>query len=389
MTKSATAITEQVDSTTAGEDLGRQIRETFKGQSADAVVLFASARHDYSKLLAALAEASGTEIIVGSSSAGEFTHLSRGEGYASALGLRAGGTMRFAAAVGRELAADPRAAARRVAESFEGMGARPLPYRYALVMTDALAGYTDTVVEELTIATGGNYGFFGGGAGDDGRFQKTHVFSGIESFTNAVVALEIQSEQPIGVGVSHGWVPASDGFRVTEADGMRLVSLNGAPAIVAFEEYADATGQKLDRANPLPFFLHNILGIKSGVNHRLRVPLGVYEDGSVACAAAIPSGVIVHIMKTTEASAALAAEQATRAALAGLTGRKPGAALVFDCVATRMRLGRAFDEELKACATLLEPAGFVGCNTYGQIARAEGQFGGFHNCTAVVCVLPE
>jgi len=34
------------------------------------------------------------------------------------------------------------------------------------------------------------------------------------------------------------------------------------------------------------------------------------------------------------------------------------------------------------------PAGFVGCNTYGQIARAEGQFGGFHNCTAVVCVLP-
>lgn len=85
----------------------------------------------------------------------------------------------------------------------------------------------------------------------------------------------------------------------------------------------------------------------------------------------------------------LAAEHATRAALASLGGRRPGAALVFDCVATRLRLGRAFDNELKACADLLSPAGFVGCNTYGQIARAEGQFGGFHNCTAVVCVLPE
>lgn len=387
--KSVTAITAEADSTLAGEMLGRQIRAAFDGESADAVVLFASARHDYGKLLTALGEASGTQTIVGSSSAGEFTHLTRGEGYASALALRAGGSMRFAAGFGCDLAANPRAAARRVAESFKGMGARPLPYRYALVMTDALAGYSDAVVEELTIATGGSYGFFGGGAGDDGRFQKTHVFAGVESFTNAVVALEIQSDQPIGVGVSHGWVPAGEGLRVTEADGMRLVSLNGAPAIVAFEDHAEVTRQTLDRTNPLPFFLHNILGIKSGDNHRLRVPLGVNADGSVACAAAVPSGAIVQIMRTTEASAALAAEQATRAALAGLMGRKPAAALVFDCVATRMRLGRAFDAELKACAALLEPAGFVGCNTYGQIARAEGQFGGFHNCTAVVCVLPE
>ena len=61
---------------------------------------------------------------------------------------------------------------------------------------------------------------------------------------------------------------------------------------------------------------------------------------------------------------------------------------MFDCVATRLRLGRAFEDELRACASLLDPAGFVGCNTYGQIARSEGQVSGFHNCTAVVCLLP-
>ena len=148
------------------------------------------------------------------------------------------------------------------------------------------------------------------------------------------------------------------------------------------------TGQAFDSKDPLPFFLHNILGIQSGESFRLRVPLGVEADGTVACAAAIPQGAIVHIMKTSEASAVLAAEQATRSALEALGGRKPGAALVFDCVATRLRIGSGFENELKACADLLEPAGFVGCNTYGQIARAEGQFGGFHNCTAVVCVLP-
>jgi hypothetical protein len=30
----------------------------------------------------------------------------------------------------------------------------------------------------------------------------------------------------------------------------------------------------------------------------------------------------------------------------------------------------------------------AGCNTFGQIARGEGQFSGFHNCTAVVCIIP-
>jgi hypothetical protein len=297
--------------------------------------------------------------------------------------------MRFAVGIGRNLSADPVAAARAVAGAFGGIGTPALPYRSALVMTDALAGHADAVVEELTVATRGNYRFFGGGAGDDGRFQKTHVFAGTEAVTDAIVALEILSLRPLGVGVSHGWIPAGDGLRVTEAQGSRVISLNGAPAVDAIEDHARATGQTLDRNAPLPFFLHNILGIKSGDEYRLRVPLAVNSDGSISCAADIPQGSVVHVMKTSDESAVSAAERATRSALASLGGQRPRAALVFDCVATRLRMGRAFDDELKACADLLHPAGFVGCNTYGQIARAEGQFGGFHNCTAVVCVLPE
>ena len=387
MTQSCSTITAQRDSSRAGVEIGRAIRDSFAG-AADAVIVFSSARHDYPRLLAALAEASGTRVIVGSSSAGEFTHHTRGEGHVSALGLRSD-SMRFSVGVGRNLSRQPLQAARDVVAGFAAAGPASMPYRAALVMTDALAGHTDAVVEELTLATGGNYQFFGGGAGDDGRFQNTHVFAGTEAMSDAVVALEMLSLRPLGIGVSHGWQPASGGLRVTEVDAMRLVGLNGAPARQAFEDHAEATAQTFDPAEPLPFFLHNVLGIRTGESFRLRVPLAVDADGAVACAAAIPLGAIVHIMKTSEASAVKAAEQATRSALESLGGNRPGAALVFDCVATRLRMGHAFDDELRACADLLSPAGFVGCNTYGQIARAEGQFGGFHNCTAVVCVLPE
>lgn len=387
MTEAVACITNEKDSAAAGTALGRSIRQGLGGNPADAVVVFASAQHDYPTLLSALAETAGTELIVGSSSAGEFTHSSRGEGNVCALGLRSQ-TMQFALGFGTGITADPAAAARRIASTFRGTQGAHFPYRAALVMTDALAGHTDSFVEQLTLATGGNYSFFGGGAGDDGRFQQTHVFAGRQVADGAAVCLEVLSMQPIGVGVSHGWEPAAAAMRVTEVEGSHLIGLNGAPAVEAFEEHARATGQLFDRDDPLPFFLHNILGIEGSGGYRLRVPLSVRPDGGIACAAAIPRGSLVHIMKTTEQSAVVAAQQATRSAIDAIGGREPAAALVFDCVATRLRVGRAFDDELKACADMLHPAGFVGCNTYGQIARAEGQFGGFHNCTAVVCILP-
>lgn len=388
MTETITSITSESDSARAGHELGQAIRAAFHGATADAVIVFASAQHDYSRLLRVLADTCGTEVIVGSSSAGEFTHETCGAGYVSVLAIRSD-TMEFAVGLGFNLSSDPAQAADQVVASFRGVKTRGLPYRAALVMTDALAGHSDALVEALTVATAGNYRFCGGGAGDDGRFQQTHVFAGTEALSDAVVALEILSLRPVGIGVSHGWLPAGSGLRVTEVDGTRLISLNGNPAVQAFEDHAKRMGQAFDSADPLPFFLHNILGIKSDERFRLRVPLGVHPDGSLACAAAIPPGAVVHIMKSTEASAVLAAAQATQSALAALGSAKPAAAIVFDCVATRMRLGQAFDDELRACAELLSPAGFVGCNTYGQIARADGQFGGFHNCTAVVCVLPE
>jgi hypothetical protein len=388
MTQTHIALTEVTDSARAGRELGRAIRESFGGSPADAVVVFASAQHDYPALLQALAQEAGTRTIAGSSSAGEFTHAGRGEGQVSALGIRSS-TMQFAVGLGQGVSSDPPDAARQTVEAFRGLQKPQQPYRSALVMTDALAGHTDALVEELTLRTAGNYRFFGGGAGDDGRFHTTHVFAGTEAYSDAVIALEILSSKPVGVGVAHGWEPTGAGLRVTEAEGTRLVSLNGAPAIQAFRDHAAQGGQTFDEREPLPFFLHNVLGIQGDAGYRLRVPLAVTEDGAVMCAAAVPEGSIVHIMKASAESAVAAARQATQSAINALGGGKPAAAFVFDCVATRLRLGRAFEDELQACAKLLEPAGFVGCNTYGQVARAEGQFSGFHNCTAVVCVLPE
>jgi hypothetical protein len=389
MNKTAIVYTSAPNSSVAAEDLCTQITRALDHETPDVIVLFASPRYDHGVLLSHLERTCTPKILVGASSAGEFTSTTRGEGLACALALRSD-EMEFTAGVGRGLGRDRAAAAREMVRDFRGLGVHAYPYRSALVMTDALAGHADDLVEQLTLVTSGKYQFFGGGAGDDAQFKRTQVFFGTEALSDAAVVLEIVSKKPLGVGVGHGWEPAGAAMRVTEAVGATLVSLNGLPTVDCFEDHALATGQAFNRAEPLPFFLHNIIGIDTGDGYRLRVPLAVLENGAVACASEIPVGAKVHIMRTTSSSAVDAAVRATKSALDGLHGHRPQAALFFDCVATRLRMGDAFGLELQSLGGLLGPAaGYVGCNTHGQIARAEGQFGGFHNCTAVVCVFPE
>ncbi|QNM83238.1 FIST C-terminal domain-containing protein [Sphingomonas sabuli] len=381
------ASTAEADSAAAGRALAEQIQSTL-GSAPDAVIVFAAPDYDHGELLRALDGGCSPDLIVGASSAGEFTNDTLGVGLASALAISAPNA-RFSLGVGKDLKRDAAAAARSIVNGFAGPSDDSFSYRSALVLTDALAGYADALADELTVATAGEYQFFGGGAGDNATFKRTTVFNGTEVLTDAAVALEILSHKPLGVGVSHGWEPASDPFRVTEAEGLTLISLNGLPAAEAFEEHAAAKGEKLDRASPIPFFLQNILGIDTGSGYRLRVPLAINDDGSVHCAAEIPVGSVVSIMKSSNRSAAEAAERATDAAMAAIGESSPKAALFFDCVATRLRCGDHFASEVAAVTNRIGDAAMVGCNTHGQIARAEGQFEGFHNCTAVVCVFPD
>jgi hypothetical protein len=153
MIKVHNALTRAADSREAGRELGAEFRATFGGSAPDAIVVFASAKHDYSKLLNALADEAGTETIAGASSAGEFTHGERGEGFVSAMAIRAD-EMRFSVGLGLGIHSDAHAAAASIVKSFAGLAPNLGRHRSALVMADALAGHTDALVEELTARTG-------------------------------------------------------------------------------------------------------------------------------------------------------------------------------------------------------------------------------------------
>jgi hypothetical protein len=388
MTKSAVVFTGLTNGKAAGMELGEKIKEKLGEYIPSVVIVFASSFYEYGTLLQALKDSCKTEILVGSSSAGEFTSEDFGTDSACAVAIYSN-ELKFAAGVAQGIKNDRSG----VSEALNGILAPAHDYEYlyysAMIFADALSGYTDEIVELLNQKTMGKYQFFGGGAGDNANFQKTYVFYETQAYSDSAVILEILSNKPIGVGAAHGWRPVGEKMRVTKSEGMKLISLNARPAVELFTEYAAATGQLFNTEDPIPFFLHNILGIEVAGDHKLRVPLAILPDGSLFMASDIPNDTYVSFMVTDNDCSKLAAAEATVHALQQLGSHKPSVALFFDCVATRLRMGKEFDFELNDVAAVLGSVSYAGCNTYGQVARVNGQFSGFQNCTAVVCVIPE
>ena len=378
--------TANANSRQAGLSLGLQIRENLL-MPPDMIILFAASQYDHRELLQTLKQSSQAASIIGCSSAGEFTSRVQGSRLACAIALSSG-EMSFTLGLSRGLSEDYTKAADGLATAFQQASLWNYRYHTMLLLVDTLYGCVENMVQKLTMLTGGMYEIFGGGAGDDGQFSYTPVFYDTEVATDAVVALAIHSNKPLGIGAQHDWRPASAPMHITSTRGMDLISLDNKPALEAFRAYAQSSGQVFDERNPLPFFLHNSLGIK-GAGYRLRVPTHINSDGSLHFATEIPMSGTISIMSSSASSPIAAAHDATNRALHKLYGCKPGVGLFFDCMATRLRLGRSFGFELEAVQSSMGEVPFCGCNTYGQIARAQGQFSSFQNCTAVVCLIPK
>lgn len=386
----AVVRTDLQDSAEAGDHLGRLILDHLDGKAPDAVILFASPVYSPSVLLKGLEASCSPGATIGGTSAGEFTFEGTSASSAVALALRSD-EIAFSVHTAHNVEADVHRAATEFANSFNPEQDPDFPFETVLLLMDVLAGYGEEFLRTFTEATSGRYQIFGGGAADDAAFQETLVFAGGEAISDAAVGLEIRSKKPMGIGVSHGWTPFSHTLTVTSSSGLVLGELDGRAAADVIESFAREEGLSFDRESPLSFFLHHVLGVETNGDYKLRVPLDVEADGSLVCAAEVPVGSKVRIMRTRQSSAAEAARVAAHRARMKLRkeGVEPGAAIFFDCATTRLRLGDEFGASVEEVVGSLGTMMCAGCNTYGQFARVEGQSSGFHNCTAVVGAFPK
>lgn len=250
-----------------------------------------------------------------------------------------------------------------------------------LLVVDGLSGHVGTVVDALFNQFGLEMDYFGGGAGSISFVQGPCVIS--RGGLSAGTAVLAWYPGPCGIGVAHGWTPVSEAFKVTEADGPVIKTLDWRPAAEVYREVTEAhSGRRLDPddffalSKAYPFGIANL-----GEEMVVRDPLKL--DGEhIVCIGEVPAGAFVHILHGDHQSLLDAAGLARGRADAAAAGREVGAAVVIDCITRVLFLEGDFPEELVRVGAGRVPT--VGALTLGEIANSGQDYLEFYNKTVVV-----
>ncbi len=350
-----------------------------------ALIVFASASLDIESVLDGIAP--GDVPLIGCSTAGEIG--SSGPADRSVVVMALGGegfVVSSAAATG--LSGRLREAGAEVATCIDDLPERP--HQTLMLLTDGLAGNQRDIVRGAYDVAGSVIPLVGGGAGNDLSVTDTFQMHGREVLRDAIVALAIGSDAPLGIGVHHGWRRVGDPVLVTKSEGNRVYTLNDRPALDVYLERldvpesacADATEFiRFARTHPLG------LGRRTGEDHVRVVGQAHFEDRSLGTYAEVPQGAIAWFMEGDADSVLGAAESACLAALEPFGGEKPLGVLAFDCIARREVLGEAgIVDEVARIGEICGGSPVAGFYTFGEIARTRG-ISGFHNQTLVVLAL--
>jgi hypothetical protein len=223
-----------------------------------------------------------------------------------------------------------------------------------VVLVDGLSGCEEALMEKIGDRT--DILFVGGSAGDDLKFQSTHVMVGAKAYSNAAVLLLLELKRGFDILKTQSFRPTGKKLVATKVDeGRRFVAeFNHKPAL---EAYAQALG--LSPKEAPEEFLEHPLGLMVKGDPFVRSPQRPLEDG-IAFYCHIKQGMELEVLEATDIVAqtrqAIEARKATRVPIAGI--------IEFQCILRVLQL-RAKNQcgDYGSIFTGIPTAGF---STYGE-----------------------
>ncbi|WP_253736769.1 FIST signal transduction protein [Halohasta salina] len=253
-------------------------------------------------------------------------------------------------------------------------------YETAFVFVDAHASGIESFVDSLFRTYSVELNFLGGGAGTLEADDEPCLFTDEGVVGDAAVVAAIP--ESMGIGVKHGWQEVAGPFRVTEAEGSTLHTLDGESALSVYSDVVDdATGTTVNREN----FFETAKSYPFGQTRMdgeqiVRDPFSVDAEGAIDCFGELPEGEFLTVLEGDPDSLVAATRTAAADAQAGVDS--PAGIVCFDCISRVLYLESAFDRELAALTADELPA--VGALTIGEIANDGTGHLDYYNKTAVV-----
>jgi len=328
---------------------------------AAAVFFFASTAYAPDDVVHPLADAFPAAVVVGCSTAGEFTDRVTGTHGISAVALPEGiVAARYAALA--DLSQDVAGSVRAAVAELERQAGRPLreldSQRWlGLTLIDGMHGAEEEVNEQLGNAAP-LLDFVGGSAGDDLGFAATWVSVGHEVSWQGAAFLLVESGVPFRVVKTCSFTPAGHTLRVTrcEPETRTVWEFDGRPAV---EAYAEALGLSPEQVDSSAFLAHPVGLMVDGAPF-IRSPQQVVEGGGIRFYCQMVEGMDVEVMTAGDVVAD------TASALKDVHDDLGGAsaAIYFNCILRRLQLDAAAAGEQFVDALGATPA--AGFHTYGE-----------------------
>jgi len=199
----------------------------------------------------------------------------------------------------------------------------------------------------------------GGLAGDNGKLERTYVFTKSGVISRGVVAVALEGKDlSVNSGYTFDWKPIGKMMQVTKAVKNRVYELDNMPLI---EVYAKYMGRELANALPQIGIEFPLVFEKDGVLIG-RAPLAAHDDGSLTFAGNIEEGMQVRF-GVGNVNEILRSGNYEIHKIVSKAKYETESIFIYSCMARRRFMQKQISEELNFLSTIASTTGFF---TYGE-----------------------
>jgi hypothetical protein len=353
------------------EDVVSDLLGQLKGFEARALIFFASSYFD-ATISEKLSAAFGKATVFGCTTAGEIISgkMLKGSVVAMAIDKDTVGDLSVAVLENVKDRADVKPAFHEFENHFNGPLRKMDLAKYAgIVLVDGLSGKEEQIMDQIGDYT--DLTFIGGSAGDDLKFQATHLYANGKVYTNAALLVLLHVRNGFEIIKTQSFNVLDKKLLVTKAStaGREVAEFNGKPAALA---YAEAVGTTvLDAPN---HFMHHPVGLMINGEPYVRSPQRL-NGKSMVFYCNLPQGMEVSLLESTDI-----VKDTRKALAAAKNGNGPVVGLInFHCILRTLELEKKGQTE--AYGQVFTDVPTIGFSTYGE------EYLGHINQTATMLVL--
>ncbi len=252
-----------------------------------------------------------------------------------------------------------------------------------MLFIDSTRGDIADTVSGAYEAAGPGVPLAGGAAGGA---EKRH-FHGGRATEDSIVAIAISSERPLGLGNTQTCKTRGTPSILTRSKGQLVEEIDGRPAEEVYLEQLGFMGVAFDDEEfEAMAITHPIAQPELHGDFRLRHVIGRTGEGAIILGTGIPESAVIEFTELDFEELLASGAGSVRAAIGGLRGADPQAAVVFDCAGRRRALQEGIPQEVGSIVSALgsPPPPVVGLYTHGEVARLRGAKGDRNHAVVTV-----